>query len=112
MYANGLYKWYQDRAPKGSSQAGFELLSSLLTYEPARRITAREALTHKWWGEEPKVSKSSFPPSTYPTRRVTRDDSDPKLTGTVPPPIGSGSRGKTAAHNSLPGRPTKRSRLD
>ena len=30
------------------SEAGFDLLSSLLTLDPERRATAQEALEHKW----------------------------------------------------------------
>lgn len=32
----------------GLSDAGFDLLNRLLTLDPANRITAREALQHKW----------------------------------------------------------------
>ncbi|CAA0813906.1 Protein kinase superfamily protein [Striga hermonthica] len=33
------------------TESGFELLSSLLTYSPQERITAREALGHRWFQE-------------------------------------------------------------
>merc|ERR1712110_1405763 len=60
-YVNDLHKWFSARAPRGASQSGFELISSLLTYDSTKRITAREALKHKWWTEEPKVQDASFP---------------------------------------------------
>ena len=31
------------------SEAGFDLLSSLLTLDPDRRATAEEALSHRWY---------------------------------------------------------------
>ncbi|PWA63009.1 Protein kinase, catalytic domain-containing protein [Artemisia annua] len=33
---------------------GFDLLSRLLTYDPAKRITAKEALDHGWFRESPR----------------------------------------------------------
>lgn len=33
----------------GLSEAGLALLNGLLTYDPARRITARQALRHEWF---------------------------------------------------------------
>ena len=35
------------------SDAGFDLLSRLLTYDPKKRITAEEALNHRWFTELP-----------------------------------------------------------
>lgn len=36
---------------------GFELLSSLLRYDPIQRLTAHQALQDAWWTEEPAMSK-------------------------------------------------------
>lgn len=36
-----------DRAP-GLTEAGFDLLSGLLTLDPAKRISAKTALNHAW----------------------------------------------------------------
>lgn len=36
------------------SEAGFNLLSSLLEYDPLKRITAEDALNHPYFQEEPK----------------------------------------------------------
>lgn len=105
---NKLYAWYSERAPAGAgtgggSSSGFDLLSQLLNFDPTARITARRALNHQWWNEEPKVQdcRRSWVAGQYPMRRgwstplldiyreiadlplpmpsVTHDDSDPKL---------------------------------
>lgn len=36
------------------SEAGFNLLASLLEYDPAKRITAEKALSHQYFQEDPK----------------------------------------------------------
>lgn len=40
-------------AASGLSRAGCDLLNGLLTYDPAARLTARAALRHAWFAEEP-----------------------------------------------------------
>jgi cell division cycle 2-like len=47
------------------SEAGFDLLSSLLELCPERRITAREALHHPWFREHPLPQDVALMP-TYP----------------------------------------------
>jgi cell division cycle 2-like protein len=47
------------------SEAGFDLLSSLLELCPERRITAREALHHPWFREHPLPQDLALMP-TYP----------------------------------------------
>ncbi|KAK4488778.1 hypothetical protein RD792_004565 [Penstemon davidsonii] len=58
------------------SDAGFDLLNKLLTYEPEKRITAEEALNHEWFREVPLPKSKEFMP-TFPAqhaqdRRVRR----------------------------------------
>ena len=111
-YVNDLHKWFSARAPRGASQSGFELISSLLTYDCSKRINAREALKHRWWSEEPKVQDASFPVNTYPARRVSMDDSDPQLKAAAQ--LEAKSTKAHTAPGSAPGsgRPAKRSRME
>ncbi|XP_042007015.1 cyclin-dependent kinase G-2-like isoform X2 [Salvia splendens] len=61
------------------SDAGFDLLNRLLTYDPDKRITAEEALDHEWFREVPLPKSKEFMP-TFPahgaqdrrTRRVMK----------------------------------------
>ncbi|KAK6116583.1 hypothetical protein DH2020_049689 [Rehmannia glutinosa] len=58
------------------SDAGFDLLNKLLTYDPEKRITAEEALNHEWFREVPLPKSKEFMP-TFPAhhaqdRRVRR----------------------------------------
>ncbi|PWA96393.1 Protein kinase, catalytic domain-containing protein [Artemisia annua] len=58
------------------SDAGFDLLNRLLTYNPEKRITAQEALNHEWFREVPLPKSKDFMP-TFPAhhahdRRVGR----------------------------------------
>lgn len=45
-----LYQWYTNRA---GTSVGYDLLDKLLQYDPARRLTAAQALRHPWFAEEP-----------------------------------------------------------
>lgn len=45
------------------NESGFKLLNRFLTYDPKRRITAEEALSDKWFTEDPKPT----PPEMFPT---------------------------------------------
>ncbi|KAL9225581.1 hypothetical protein vseg_001486 [Gypsophila vaccaria] len=58
------------------SDAGFDLLNRLLTYDPEKRITADAALKHEWFREVPLPKSKEFMP-TFPAqhaqdRRVRR----------------------------------------
>ncbi|XP_024993908.1 cyclin-dependent kinase G-2-like isoform X1 [Cynara cardunculus var. scolymus] len=61
------------------SDAGFDLLNKLLTYDPEKRITAEVALEHEWFREVPLPKSKDFMP-TFPahhaqdrrTRRVMK----------------------------------------
>lgn len=50
---NPLPNWYSSRS--GSTQ-GYDLLCKLFEWDPAKRITAREALAHPWFLEEGGVN--------------------------------------------------------
>ena len=103
-FPNTLGNWFGTRMARNAEPLGFELLKELLTYDPTKRLNARDSLTHAWWGEAPKphakfVISCHVPlydanPSFcsaflglsagvhYPLRRVTTDD-DP-LTSSAP----------------------------
>ncbi|GAA5981348.1 hypothetical protein JCM11641_005292 [Rhodosporidiobolus odoratus] len=83
-YPDTLGQWFNQRLPRGAQPTlAFDLMRQLLVYDPTKRITARASLCHDWWAQEPKPHVNAFtylPPSTsYPLRRVSHDDADPKM---------------------------------
>ncbi|KAI5352046.1 hypothetical protein L3X38_004937 [Prunus dulcis] len=51
------------------SDAGFNLLNKLLTYDPEERITAADALNHEWFREVPLPKSKEFMP-TFPAHHA------------------------------------------
>ncbi|KAJ6834766.1 cyclin-dependent kinase G-2 isoform X1 [Iris pallida] len=51
------------------SEAGFDLLNKLLTYDPEKRITAEAALEHSWFTEVPLPKSKDFMP-TFPAQHA------------------------------------------
>ncbi|KAL8037902.1 hypothetical protein ABFX02_11G067900 [Erythranthe guttata] len=51
------------------SEAGFDLLNKLLTYDPEKRITAEAALRHEWFREVPLPKSKEFMP-TFPAQHA------------------------------------------
>ncbi|KAL6983848.1 cyclin-dependent kinase [Sarracenia purpurea var. burkii] len=51
------------------SDAGFDLLNKLLTYDPEKRITAEDALKHEWFREVPLPKSKEFMP-TFPAQHA------------------------------------------
>ncbi|GAB2280599.1 hypothetical protein Dimus_015228 [Dionaea muscipula] len=51
------------------SDAGFDLLNRLLTYDPDKRITADAALNHEWFQEVPLPKSKEFMP-TFPAQHA------------------------------------------
>ncbi|GAA6003656.1 hypothetical protein JCM10207_003531 [Rhodosporidiobolus poonsookiae] len=83
-YPDTLAQWFNQRLPRGAQPSlAFDLMRQLLIYDPTKRITARAALCHDWWAQEPKPHANAFshlPPTvSYPLRRVSHDDTDPKM---------------------------------
>jgi len=61
------YNNLHNRLGKKMGKSGFDLINRFLTYCPERRITAEEALNHKFFDESPKpVSPNMFP--TWPAK--------------------------------------------
>lgn len=50
-YTNRLQEWCHSRI---RSPQGYDLLRQLFAYDPDNRLTAKEALQHKWFHEDPK----------------------------------------------------------
>jgi cell division cycle 2-like protein len=57
------------------SEQGFNLLQGLLTYNPAKRLTAAEALAHPYFSEAPLPQSSVLMP-TFPASNVTAAPAD------------------------------------
>lgn len=51
------------------SDAGFDLLNKLLTYDPEKRISAEAALNHEWFREVPLPKSKDFMP-TFPAQHA------------------------------------------
>ncbi|KAG7912454.1 hypothetical protein KL907_000656 [Ogataea polymorpha] len=75
-FPSNLKAWYQSNG--GSNKNCLRLLTSLLEYDPAKRIDALEALDHKWFQEAPKPVDNIFAnsPFKYPQRKIQKDDND------------------------------------
>ncbi|KNC48937.1 cmgc/cdk/pitslre protein kinase [Thecamonas trahens ATCC 50062] len=54
--------YLDDRLPDGTSLAGRRLISSMLTYDPAARLTASDVVSADWFAEDPvKAAQWSMP---------------------------------------------------
>ncbi|MBA0790100.1 hypothetical protein Gohar_014767 [Gossypium harknessii] len=72
-YSKQRYNLLRKRFPVASftgsavlSDAGFDLLNRLLTYDPEKRITADDALKHDWFRELPLPKSKEFLPTFRP----------------------------------------------
>ena len=52
---------------------GLDLLNKMLTYDPEKRISAKEALNHPWFKEHPIGCDPSRMPTLFPTNEIPRD---------------------------------------
>ena len=57
-YPNRLHEWCQSRL---RSPLAYDLLRLLFVYNPDNRLTAKEALRHKWFSEDPKPTRKYVP---------------------------------------------------
>ncbi|TFY81464.1 hypothetical protein EWM64_g2551 [Hericium alpestre] len=72
---NRLQGWCHNRV----YGAGVDLLRQLFQYDPDKRLTAKEAMLHKWFHEEPRPTHNAFHHVTQkthlpPHRRITQDE--------------------------------------
>ncbi|KAJ3744737.1 kinase-like protein [Lentinula detonsa] len=83
-YPNRLFDWCQSCL---RSQAGYDLLRQLFMYDPDQRLSAREALGHAWFKEDPLPTTNAFASVNSnqipPHRRITQDDA-PSMSMTIP----------------------------
>lgn len=66
MQEPNKYNHIKARYPQ-LSPAGSDLMTKLLAYDPAKRITAAQALTHQWFSERPLPKEEHLMP-TFPSR--------------------------------------------
>ncbi len=95
QFPSNLQAWYQSIG--ASNKRGLLLLQSLLEYDPAKRMTAFDALLHPYFLENPRVSENIFEGQQfkYPLRRIQFDDSD--ITSAAP----TMKRGLNSDHDSI-----------
>jgi len=95
QFPSNLQAWYQSIG--ASNKRGLQLLGSLLDYDPAKRMTAFDALLHPYFLENPRVSENIFEGQQfkYPLRRIQTDDSD--ITSVAP----TMKRGLNSDHDPL-----------
>lgn len=84
--STGLDNWYRDTLRTGYSdqskgtpgKEGLDLLTRLFTYDPEKRISAREALQHPYFTTDSPVTANCFEgfEGKYPKRKVVLDDKD------------------------------------
>jgi cell division cycle 2-like protein len=69
------------------NDTGFDLLSRMLEMNPAKRITAAEALQHPWFAEAPRAVNAALMPS-FPQRHQGKDGFRDKLGNPSPGAVG------------------------
>ncbi|KAI0071878.1 kinase-like protein [Panus rudis PR-1116 ss-1] len=78
-YPPRLRDWCNQQSRRSIiTHQGYEFLLQLFKYDPDQRLTAKEALLHKWFQEEPKPTENAFyglpSPHIPPHRRITIDE--------------------------------------
>ncbi|KAH6914551.1 CMGC/CDK/CDK8 protein kinase, partial [Coprinopsis sp. MPI-PUGE-AT-0042] len=75
QFTSRLTDWCQSRI---RSLQGYDLLRQLFAYDPDNRLTADQAVHHKWFHEDPLPTWNAFASlATHqipPNRRITQDD--------------------------------------
>ncbi|KIY68429.1 CMGC/CDK/CDK8 protein kinase, partial [Cylindrobasidium torrendii FP15055 ss-10] len=94
----------------------FDLLRELFTYDPDQRLTAANALQHKWFKEDPQPCWNAFenvsPTHIPPPRRITIEEGSnvvpvqtahPPLAAAAPGPFPQSKPGSVASFGSMSG---------
>lgn len=56
------------------SDCGLDLLQRLMTYDPAKRISAEEALKHPWFQEAPRCATQAEMPVFPALNEISREE--------------------------------------
>ena len=97
-----LESWY--KSVGASNPQGLKLLQSLLQYDPLKRLTAKDALSHPYFTDLPKISTNAFEGQSieYPRRKVTSDIRDISHNGNNRRPADSNTTSKRRMPSSGP----------
>ncbi|KAF8184869.1 kinase-like domain-containing protein [Mycena galopus ATCC 62051] len=101
-YTNHLYEWCQTRV---RTPNGYDLLRKLFAYDPDDRLTAKQAVKHEWFNEDPKPTWNAFqasPQQIPPHRRITQDEA-PSMVPLPAAPFNSHTQSKPGSSASLSG---------
>lgn len=108
QFADYPYNHLREKFKSRLSDGGFALLNKFLTYNPAKRISAQEALIHEYFETE---APAPIDPAMFPTWPAKSENSQSrsKKTGISPKPPSGGQKFKDlgdgedekAAHGSL-----------
>ncbi|ANZ73137.1 BA75_00755T0 [Komagataella pastoris] len=74
IFPPNLSAWFHSMGGQNKNCLG--LLSNLLQYDPADRLSANNALSHEWFSESPAITKNVFKNTKvkYPIRKIQKDD--------------------------------------
>ncbi|KAH7106933.1 kinase-like protein [Auriculariales sp. MPI-PUGE-AT-0066] len=107
VYTDQLLLWCQNQYRSGvafRNSEGAHLLQQFFIYDPDQRVTAAEALQHKWFTEDPKpnadVFESILPAQHPPPRRLSPDDA-PSMVAATSQQFRADSRPASIPHSRL-----------
>ncbi|KAK7680289.1 hypothetical protein QCA50_016529 [Cerrena zonata] len=78
-YAPHLREWCTQSSRRNIiNHQGYDFLNHLFRYDPDQRLSAKEAMLHKWFQEDPVPNANAFHGLPHnqipPNRRITQDD--------------------------------------
>ncbi|TDL30041.1 kinase-like protein [Rickenella mellea] len=101
-FKDRLFDWCQQKL---KSRDGYDFLRKLFSYDPDKRLTAREALDQKWFQEEPRPTRNAFismkGQQLPPQRRITQDDASTTALPNAAPQVTQPNSGKAASAASF-----------